>query len=309
MGFEYSEKIYGNSQQPIFTLSFDNPYLSNDYIDGNIKIINLQNKSNRCLLFCSGNGLYYPNTLEEYINKIRIENKYEWDNTAKNKIIQKTVSKIIFIRDIFKQWYVTGINSKINNIEKLSEYLRQETRGYEVTIIGNSAGGYIGVLIGLLIKAKIIITVSGQFNLWDFVDKNPLLKKYKNELQHSKYYNIMKLMEEETNILYFVPINCETDIPQYELVKKYQQVKIVKFNSNRHGLGEIHSMNYPILLRYDKIRIDMLYQKYKDKEINPYLFFIERRVFFLQFIHIFRKIISRIKNKRIKIYKSKTHFA
>jgi hypothetical protein len=294
-----------NSQQPTFT--FDNPYLLNDYIDGNIKIINLKNKSNKCLLFCSGNGLYFPNTVEEYTKKIRIENRYEWENIAKNKIIQNNVSKIIFIRDIFKQWYVTGINSKINNIEKLAEYLKNEANGFEITIAGNSAGGYIAVLLGILINANIIITVCGQYNLWDFVDKNPLLRKYKDEIHYSKYYDLKNLIGEETNIIYFVPINCQTDIPQYESVRNYKNIKIFKFNSKRHGLGEMSGGNFPYLFTYNKAKIDALYLKCKNRIINPYLFFVEKKLFFLQPFHILKKLIHKI--KLIIICKSKTHFA
>jgi hypothetical protein len=283
-----------NSQQPTFTLTFDNPYLSKDYIDGNIKIIDLQNKSNTCLLFCSGNGLYFPNTFEEYTQRIRIEDRYEWENIAKNKLIQKNISKIIFIRDIFKQWYVAGINSKINNIGKMAEYLKHETQGYEITVAGNSAGGYIAVLIGALIKADIILSVCGQYNLWNFVDKNPLLKKYENELPHSKYYDLRNLIEEDTNIIYFVPIYCETDIPQYKLVENYQNIKIFRFNSKSHSLGEICGMNYPRLLTYTKRKIDTLYLKYKDKIVNPHVFFVEKNIMLRCLFRVFIKAAKRV---------------
>jgi hypothetical protein len=266
-----------------------------DYAIGNLKILNLHNKSNKCLLFCSGNGLYFPNTIEEYVKKIRIENRYEWENIARNKIIQKNVAKIIFIRDIFKQWYVTGINKDINNIDKLAEYLKNETNEYEVTIVGNSAGGYIAVLIGILIKANIILTVCGQYNLYDFVDKEPLLNKYKNNLQCSKYYDLRKLIKKATEIIYFVPINCEIDMPQYGAVEKYKNIKTLKFNSKSHGLGEICGENFPYLLTYNKREIEVLYFKYKDKIMNPWLFFVEKKIIFFQIIRILKKIIGKFK--------------
>ena len=43
----------------------------------------------------------------------------------------KRASKHIFVRDVFKTWYITGINSKINNVPLLAELLRKETEGYE----------------------------------------------------------------------------------------------------------------------------------------------------------------------------------
>jgi hypothetical protein len=281
-------------------ISNSNPFLLEDYADGNIKVIDLQNKSNKCLLVCSGNGLYFPNTFEEYTKKIRIDDRYEWENITKNKVIQSNFSKIIFIRDIYKQWYVTGINSKINNIEKLAEHLKNETHGYETTITGVSAGGYIAVLIGILIKANTIITICGQYNLWggdgreNFVDTNPLLKKYKSEPEYSKYYDITKLMG-KNQIIYFVPIHCEGDIPQYELVKNNQNIKIFKFDSKKHGLGDICIINYPYLLTYDKRKFDKLYMKYKNKIINPHLFYIEKKIIFLRLFYIFIRRIIKVK--------------
>jgi hypothetical protein len=297
-----------NRQQATFTLTFDNPYISEDYADGNIKIIDLQNKSNKCLVFCSGNGLYFPNIVEEYTHKIRMRNRYEWENIAKNKIIQNNVSKIIFIRDIFKQWYVTGINDKINSIEKLAKYLEDETNGYEITIIGNSAGGYIAVLLGALIRADIIITVCGQYNLWDLVDKNPLLKQHKDEMQYSKYYDIRNFIKAETNILYFVPIKSKEDIPQYESVKDNKNIKTFRFNSKKHGLAEICGINYPYLLTYNKKKIEALYLKNKTKIINPYLFFVEKKIMFFQPFYTLKKVTYKLKEFIIKAYKSKTYF-
>jgi hypothetical protein len=270
-------------------------FLQEDYTNENIKVIDLQNKSNKCLLVCSGNGLYFPNTFEEYAQKIRVKDRYEWENITKNKIIRSHFSKIIFIRDIYKQWYVTGINSKINNIEKLAEHLKNETHGYQTSITGVSAGGYIAVLIGILIEADTIITVCGQYNLWDFVDTNPLLKKYKNQPEYSKYYNIINLIKEKTNIIYFAPIYCENDTPQYELVKNHPNMKIFAFDGKTHGLGEICIINYPYLLTYDKRKIDRLYMKYKDKIINPYLFYIEKKIIFLRIFYFFIRRIIKLK--------------
>jgi hypothetical protein len=38
-------------------------------------------------------------------------------------------SKHIFLRDVFKQWYLAGINPTVSSPEKLVEFLRQETVG------------------------------------------------------------------------------------------------------------------------------------------------------------------------------------
>jgi hypothetical protein len=182
-----------SDRQPVSI--FNNELLLEDYQDDNIRIINLHNNSDKCLLFCSGNSLYFPNTDEEYINKIKIQDRYEWENIAKRKMIRKGVSKIIFIRDIYKQWYVTGINSKLNCIDKLVEYIKVETKNYRIISVGTSAGGYAAVLIGVLLNAYRIITISGQYNLWPFADKNPLLEKFTRDISRSKYYDLRELLK------------------------------------------------------------------------------------------------------------------
>jgi hypothetical protein len=294
-----------NTQHPTpntqFTLTSSNKLLFENYKNGNIEVINLNNSSNKCLLLCSGNGLYFPNTDEEYINKIRKQNRYEWENIAKNKIIRKSFSKIIFIRDIYKQWYVTGINSKLNCVDKLVEYLKDETEGYKIIIAGSSAGGYTAVLLGVLLEAFRIITVSGQYNLWPFVDKNPLLEKYKNETTKSRYYDLRELLKfNKTPILYFFPIKCEGDIEQYEFIKDDENILFFRIDSNKHGAG-ISGTQYPYIFSCEKEEIEKIYSRYREKIINGRKFYYKFSVLIMSYLllplKIAKKILLKIINK------------
>ena len=53
---------------------------------------------------------------------------------------------MIFVRDMWKQWYINGINQKIDSVEKVIEFLRTETENMRVTTVGNSSGGYMATL-------------------------------------------------------------------------------------------------------------------------------------------------------------------
>ena len=56
-----------------------------------------------CIIFFSGNGLYYPNEEEEFTEKVIRQNIYEWQNISDDKLFLKKTDKIIFVRDVHKQ--------------------------------------------------------------------------------------------------------------------------------------------------------------------------------------------------------------
>ncbi|AEF85538.1 hypothetical protein TREPR_2379 [Treponema primitia ZAS-2] len=275
----------------LFTLTDDNKLLAEDYQADNIKIINLNNHSYKCLLLCSGNGLYYPNTNEEYTNKIRKQDRYEWEHIAKNKLIRRNFSKIIFIRDIYKQWYVTGINSKLNCIDKVVEYLKKETENFKVIVAGSSAGGYAAVLIGILLNAYRIINVSGQYNLWPIVNIYPLLDKYKNKAFKSKYYNLREILKNShVLILYFFPIKCKDDIEQYNYIKDDKNILFFKIDSDQHGTG-INGAQYPYFFICKDKKVKKIYKRYEDKIIDRNEFYYNANDFLIKKIKKLKKVL------------------
>ena len=88
--------------------------------------------SKDCYIFFFVNGLYYPNTQDEFIQKIVYEDRYEWRNLCKTRSFKKNAKKVIFVRDIYKQWYVTGCSKKLNTIDKMYLYLKNITTGYDI---------------------------------------------------------------------------------------------------------------------------------------------------------------------------------
>lgn len=69
----------------------------------NYKIIDNHGADNKnCLIFFSGNGIYYPNSEEVFDEVIVRNDRYEWENIAKSSLINKNCARIIFVRDVFK---------------------------------------------------------------------------------------------------------------------------------------------------------------------------------------------------------------
>ena len=193
----------------------------------NYKVIDFPSKSkNSCLVCFSSNGLYFPNTDEE-LELIISKDKYEWEN-----LINKGYKRIIYIRDIYKQWYIKGINSRFDSIDKVKELLGELTQGYTCTFIGSSAGGYAAVLFGNLLNADKIINFAGQFDI-----RLASSCRTKNELIHksedTQYFNITDTKKQN---FYFYPTLSPVDEVQYNLIKNNSDVEVIKVKTNIHGV-------------------------------------------------------------------------
>ena len=169
-------------------------------------------KANICAIYFSSNDIYYPNNEEIFRKRIVEKNFFEWYNTRIN------ARKHIFVRDIFKQWYLEGINAELDSPEKIFEWLKGETKGYEVVTVGSSAGGYSAVLYGSLLKAQKVIAFNAQFSLKAIADEsgeecNPLVFKYKNN-DRSKYFELKDKLSDSVNYFYFLSVGCEEDMLQ-----------------------------------------------------------------------------------------------
>ena len=112
-----------------------------------------------CVVYFSSHNIYYPNTEEVFRKKIIEKDAYEWYSTR-----IEAGHKHIFIRDIQKQWYIQGINKRINSPEKLLDFLKKECEGYRIITVGSSAGGYAAVLYGSQLGAEKVFSFNGQYH-------------------------------------------------------------------------------------------------------------------------------------------------
>lgn len=63
---------------------------------------------NLCVIYFTSNALYYPNTEASFTKSVIEKDYYEWRSN-----VPITAFKQIFVRDIYKQWYLQGINNQI----------------------------------------------------------------------------------------------------------------------------------------------------------------------------------------------------
>lgn len=245
-----------------------------------------------CVVYFSSNDIYFPN--EENIFKKRIieNNTYEWYHTR----IQG-VYKQIFIRDIFKQWYLAGINSKINNPIKLLDFLRKETSGYKTIMLGSSAGGYASILYGSLLNVHKVLAFNPQFEITSLLtdsteDVNPLLFRLKNS-EYEFYFDIRKFINNKIDIFYFYSNKSSWDIKQCKKLKEVSNnIIVLEFSSKHHGIPFL-KVALPKVLNLESAKL----KEYSLHVQSPVLFTIKMVGVWQALSGLFRQVYKAYKKR------------
>lgn len=241
-----------------FVFQADSAVVKDFYTNENNYLIEYNDSipANYCIIYFSSNNIYYPNTKEVFERNIIDKNKFEWYGTRIN-----FGHKHIFVRDIKKQWYLSGINSFYNSPDKLLKFLKEETKGYKVVTVGSSAGGYMAVLVGQYLKAEYSLTFNGQFEIKTLLEKSspsvdPLLFRNKDNPLLNKYFDLYDFIEYPENVLYFTSVKSDWDKQQCEHVSN-KKINTFYFNTSNHGIPFLKT-NLPIILNMRKEQLLML---------------------------------------------------
>lgn len=226
-----------------------------------------------CYIYFSGNRVYHPHTAEAIENTILGKDRFEWTYRKANRR-----AKCIYVRDLYLQWYVTGVNARLNSIDRVIEFLREETKGYRVFTVGNSAGGYMAVIVGVALGAAAVFTVSGQFELSRWLPIEPLLGKYRQEPERAKYYSLLPMLNTSSvPVFYFYPDGVDHDCAQARAVEGLPNVYAFRFRSKMHG-QTMYAEDLPFVLALEPEALLALWRHYGEgkKRIAPFAF--SRRV-------------------------------
>lgn len=194
-----------------------------------------------CALYFSSNDIYFPNTEADFRQRICEANFFEWYGMRFKK-----AWKHIFLRDIFKQWYLKGINDKIDSPERLLEFLRRETAGMKVITIGCSSGGYAAILYGCQLQAERIIAINPQFEIGSVIlrsthERNPLLFR----MQHTdrdRYFDLRNIVDiNSPSIFYFCSRFSRWDQEQLDYIKDCKNIVRLLFDTSHHGIPFLKS--------------------------------------------------------------------
>ena len=226
------------------------------------------------------------------------DDRYEWTHIPCDK-----ADKTIYIRDIYKSWYVTGINDRISNMNQLILFLKRETDGYETVTIGSSSGGYLAALLSYYLHAAYSIVFSAQFELnnkWA-INANPFLQKMKNNPEAAQYYDLKPiLMQSTTPIFYIVPFKCEQDYYHWNYIRDVPCVRSIRFSSRHHGVVLLKN-NLNRLINMDYEELEALFSKKANRLQSPILFsceFVGAKRTIKELSHVTKNLIKRKFMKR-----------
>lgn len=238
----------------------DEKYIVEAYNGLNYQCVETGNKSKICYILFSSNGLYYPDTASNFQEQILEKDRYEWKWVVEHSQIPVLAEKIIYVRDLYKDWYSKGINSKVNTRDKLIELLKELTDGYKVITIGSSAGGYMAVLSAIKLNAAWCINFSGQYTIDTETDKT--------------YQDISELLGEyRGKIFYCVPAFSEQDIMQYKRVERIDSVKTLLFLSKKHA-DTMFAGNMCCIIDKQEEDLITLWNKYNNKIVGKISFLL-----------------------------------
>ncbi|OHD51127.1 MAG: hypothetical protein A2Y29_11005, partial [Spirochaetes bacterium GWE2_31_10] len=225
------------------------------------------------------------------------KNYFDWYKTR-----VKRADKHILIRDIKKTWYINGINSDLHSIQKVFEFLKDETEGFEEIItIGSSAGGFAAALFGAMLNATMAFCISPQFNLNDMINSendkiaNPIVVTMIENGEINDFIDITNIIKKaiQTQFYYFYPLQCELDVTQSKYVKNIENVYSFGFISDKHSATMNHN-DIEEIINLKQNSIKKLYSKFKNKEINPDAFSKKIFIFILMTFDI-KRIVKNFK--------------
>ncbi len=257
-----------------FVFQTDSELVNSVYTDHDNYLIENTPTPNRsgekiCAIYFSSNNIYYPNEEEVFDRHILKENRFEWYGTRIEK-----ASKHIFMRDVHKQWYLTGINSKITDPAKMLEFLKQVTEGFKTVTIGSSSGGFAAVLFGQGLDAKQIYTFNGQFEVDSLLEKSsqsvdPIIFRKQHDQSLRPYYDVKKFIKDPLKIYYFRSNKSDWDVEQFDHIKELG-LNCFSFNTGHHGIPFAKTA-LSKLINMDVKELD----RFKDKKLHPLLFSVQ----------------------------------
>ena len=245
-----------------------------------------------CVLYFSGHSIYFPNDESTFNREILRKNRSEWFGLR-----IKDAKKHIFLRDIHKQWYLSGINANINSPDKLFEFLRKETDGYKVICIGSSAGGYAAILYGSMLGAKCVYAFSPRLEMKSLDTKSneekcPIYFRVRNT-ERERYMKLHPfIMSSNVPIYCFYPVNSNLDKIQLDYIEtlkidKEENFHIIKFDTSKHGVP------FPKVALSQVLNKELILHKYESKINNPFIFSIHM----VGLVKTIRGMIEQVKKK------------
>lgn len=216
-------------------------------------------------IFFSGNGLYFPNTDEVFQKTVTEGDRYEWENIARS--ITDVAEKLVFVRDVYKRWYLSGINASCTDPDAVTALLREICGGLAIITVGNSAGAYMAIYAGIRLGAKYVYAFNPQISLHLVNPDDQEAVMRLRDTDKRKYFDIAPLVQgSKVPIFFFYAAKNADDVKHASLVCGAKSVSFFAFDETIHG-KTVLSVNYALLLKKGD-SLDRLCKKLNGKIVS-----------------------------------------
>lgn len=275
----------------------------------NYKVMQASGPADTVCIFFSSNSLFLPSTYSSFHSTIVDRDRYEWENLAKDPELSQIAGEFIFVRDIYKNWWLEGLCGKYNSQAKMLDLLRNLTSGKRVLTVGTSAGGYAAILFGVRLQAERIYAFSSQIDLHIYNRWHPIkhYSKYLDGTQNNAKLDLHFELQEYRGALYYLyPSRCQEDIEQAQYIymqdcKETEHIRMMPVRRSKHG-RTVLPISVLKFLSMSAEQADKIYQHYRHKEINPYEFLFRTSGFLpgVRYLlgRMLKPLMSRIGRKR-----------
>ena len=250
-----------------------------------------------CVIYFSSNEIYYPNTLESFDYSILKRDRYEW---RRNKF--PGAKKHIFLRDLHKQWYLSGINDTLNDPKKVLNFLKIETAGYRIITLGSSAGGYAALLFGSMLECDRTYAFNAQMNLRVTMNNSnpatdPILFEKFNDKESALYFDLSNFLTVKSSNIYFQSCYSKMDLEQLNGISKEAQnnLKIIRFQTSNHGFPFLRN-NLRNVLEFSEHELNY----FVNTTLHPIFFSIRLIGLIPTIIFVLNALIDRVQKKLLE---------
>ena len=160
----------------------------------------------------------------------------------------------IYLRDFQQAWYQKGVDSEIDNLDKVVEYLNNiiSKNNYDkVCFLGNSMGGYAAILFGIILNVDSVISfapqsfidISNRLRNFDARWMKKISKIYFYKGKRSEYFDLKKHLSKckpyKTEINVYYSPNHRLDRKHAERLKKQENIILHPISAGGHAVVKV----------------------------------------------------------------------
>lgn len=160
----------------------------------------------------------------------------------------------VFLRDYNQAWYQKGIDSDLNHIDKVTDYLQDiivKNKYDKICFLGNSMGGYAAILFGSIIDVDTVISFAPQTSIdrfyrlvnRDFRWFKQIRRVHASKSKRKDFFDLKKHLEMNNSYntdinIYYSPTDV-LDRKHAERMKAQKNITLHQIDKGGHAVVKV----------------------------------------------------------------------